>query len=214
MHRTLVIFISAVLAAGGALAQAPGADMAAAEEEANRKFEEWLEATRAFIGDVTFDEGDVRSLIELWPEFSELGEEFEEDSEEHDELMDYREILRDARFRSWAAANGLSGEPWLKKTMRVITMVTRGQMETIFAQAEAQMPKQLEEIEGQRSQMGEEMYQQIKRSIEASVQMFKKQRAAWADMPRPVAGEQALLDKYHDDLVGLMMEGDEEEDWR
>ncbi len=47
--------------------------------------------------------------------------------------------------------------------------------------------------------------------MEAAAQMFEKQRATWDSMPQPTAGERALLDRYHDQLMGLMKEDDEEE---
>lgn len=72
------------------------------------------------------------------------------------------------------------------------------------------MPQQLEQIEAQRGQMGEQMYQQVKRSMEPTANFYKKQREAWAAMPQPTATEQAALDRYHDQLMGLMMEGEEE----
>ena len=87
------------------------------------------------------------------------------------------------------------------------------QMATHLAAAEAQLPPQLQMIEEQKAQYGEEAYQTMKHSLEASAAMMKRQRKAWAGMPEPTASERALLETYRGDLAALMMDDDEEEQW-
>ncbi len=104
-------------------------------------------------------------------------------------------------------------ESWLRKSTRILTLVTKEQMAEHLAQAEAQLPEQLQAIEGQRAQYGEETYRMMKSTLESSAAMLKQQRQAWAEMPEPTASEASLLEAYRDDLSALMMDDGEDEDW-
>jgi hypothetical protein len=217
MNRPVPILLltAAVLASGVAVAQQT-ADMTALVDEANRKLDEWVAKTNDFVGDVRFDAGDIESLIEHYEEFSSLGEEMTDD----EEFLDYDEVLADPRYQAFARANGLAAEPWLKKSMRIIALTMRDQMEAGLAQAEAQMPEQRRMIEEQCTQVGPEMCAQMKASIDMSVKMFEHQKNRLADLPEGTAEEQALLERYAEEMAALMASGDEEyeeyeedEDW-
>lgn len=204
----LVASLALPVAAG---AQQP-ADMTTMVEEANRKLDEWIEKTRAFVGEERIDAGDLESFLEHYEGFSRLGEEMSED----EEFVDYDAVLADSQYRTWAAANGLAAEPWLKKSMRIIALTMRDQMRAGLAQAEAQMPEQRRMIEEQCAQAGAEMCEQMKASLDASMAMFEHQKKRFGDFPQPTAAEQALLERYADELAELMESGEEEweeEDW-
>jgi hypothetical protein len=206
-YKTCILVLFAVVAAP-ILAQTATVDIEAEMAAAQLKFEEWLASTNAFIGSTTFNEDDIRSFIELWPELAAIDEE-EDDEEE----VDYEEMLSDPRYREFAETHGLVAESWFKKSVRILTLVMKEQMATHLAAAEAQLPQQLQMIEEQRAQYGEETYQTMKRSLEASTEMMKMQRKAWAGMPDPTASERALLETYRGELAALMMGEDEEEEW-
>lgn len=187
-------------------------DMDAIVEEANRKLDEWIDHTRAFVGDVRIDASDMESFLDHYDGFSSLGEQMSED----EEFVDYDQVLADPAYRAWAAANGLAPEPWLKRSMRIIALAMREQMQAGFAQAEAQMPEQRRMIEEQCAQADADMCQQMMASLDASMAMFEHQKKRFGDLPQPTDAERAVLERYADDVSALMESGDEdwdEEDW-
>ena len=209
-YKAGILVLLAVLGAP-IFAQTATVDIEAEIEEGQRNFEEWMAATKVFIGSTTFDENDIRSFIELWPEFEAIGEEA--DDEDDEEMLDYKTIINDPLYEEFVDAHGLSAETWFKKSIRIMTLVMGDQMAPHLVAAEAQIPYQLQMIEKQKAQLGAEAYQTMKSSIEASITMMKRQREAWGGMPEPTASERALLDTYRDDLAMLLMGDDEEEEW-
>lgn len=207
MKRTLLALTVLASAAVPALAQ-EAVDIEAEMAEASRKFEQWIQSTRTFIAGTTFNKGDVQSFIELWPELTAI----ETDEDEDEEIFDYAAVIDDPRYKAFAARHQLDGTTWLKKSVRILILVMRDQMSGYLADAEAQLPDQMAMLESQRSQYGEETYQQMKRSFEASAQMMKRQRAAWASLPDPTEREAALLAERQDELSTLLMAEDEEAD--
>lgn len=203
MRRFLILLVLLSLTTPTVHAQDPPPDMAAQMEEANRKFDEWIEATNQFIGDVTFDEKSIQSLMEHWDEMEAIGKAKKE--EEEDVPANYAEILSDPAYQAFAASNGLAAEPWLKKSMRIISMIMREQMSSGFDQAEAQIPQQQAMIDQQCAQVGEELCKQMKDGISASIAMIERQRTAFNTLPEPTTEEQALLDQYTEELMGKMM---------
>lgn len=205
---TLLLLASAVVP-GAAGAQAPG-DMTAEVEEANQRLDQWIENTRAFVGDVRIDAADIESFIEHYESFSSLGDEVGQD----EEFIDYEEVLAEPRYQAWAAANGLAAEPWLKKSMRIIALTMREQMQAGIAQAEVQMPEQRRMIDQQCAQVGAEMCQQMRTSLEAAMAMFEHSKKRIDDLPEETAGEHELLARYRDEMAALMAADDEdEEEW-
>jgi len=69
----------------------------------------------------------------------------------------------------------------------------------------------MEMIEQQRAQLGEEAYQQMKQAMELSAAMSKYMEDAVRKMPEATAAEEAVLDKYRDELMALMMSDDDED---
>ncbi|MDH3254665.1 MAG: hypothetical protein OEM62_06720 [Acidobacteriota bacterium] len=209
MQRTTpILLLVAPLLFSSVTGAQEAADTTAMVEEANRKLDEWIDNTNDFVGDVRIDAGDIESFIEHYAEFSELGDEMDDD----EEFVDYDEVLADPRYRSFAAGHGLVAEPWLKKSMRIIALSMRGQMQAGLAQAEAQMPEQRRMIDEQCAQMGPEMCTQMKASIEMSMAMFEHQKNRLGDLPEATASEQALLERYAEEMASLMESGEEEWD--
>lgn len=209
----LLLMLATIVSLPAAVDGQQPADTATVVEEANRELDEWIDKTRAFVGNVRVEAADMESFLEHWEEFSTLGEDMDE--EEDSGFVDYDEVLADPAYRSWAAANGLAAEPWLKGSMRIVALTMRDQMQARLAQAEAQLPEQRRLIDEQCVQVGAEICRQMKEGLEASMAMFEHQKARSSDLPQPTASERAILERYAGEITALMA-GDEEEweeDW-
>lgn len=185
-------------------------DEFAAMQEGQEELDQMFSAVGAFVGDVRFDEGDVRSLIDLWEEWSEFGDEQEDDEE--DAVIDFESLLRDSAYRHWAASHSLDADDWMRKTMRISMSLYREEMLAAAALMPAQMAEQLEMIEQQREQLGEELYQQMKNGMAATAEYGKAITDSARHLPEPTAAEQALLDLHRDELAMIIDSGDEEYD--
>lgn len=176
----------------------------AAMEDAIQGLEEMFTEVNAFTGGVRFGAEDVESLIDLWGEYEELG------GTDDEETINFDAILADSSYRSWASSNGLVADDWLRKTARISMILYREQMLESAAMMPDQMQQQMAMIEQQRDQVGEEMYQQMKAAMEASVRYAEMMVEQANRLPTPTAAEAAVLDEYREDLMALMMDGDEE----
>lgn len=175
--------------------------------ETQARFAAWVDDVNEFVGDVRFDEGDLRSLLDNWEDFSAFGESLREDAEEgSEEMPDFKEILANEEYRSWAAQAGVDAEDWLRKSMRIVATTMRGQVLTNMALVEEQLPAQMEMIESQRSQMGDEMYEQMKEAMEMTLVTMKNMTETAGQLPEPTDAEQRLLDKYETELTDAMMD--------
>ena len=180
-------------------------------EETQERFAAWVADVNEFVGDVRFDEGDLRSLLDNWDYFSVIGENLKKDSEENSEEMpNFGEILEDEDYRRWASQTGVDPEDWLRKSMRIFATMMRGQVLTNMALAEEQIPKQMEMIEGQRSQLGDEMYQQMKQAMDMTLVTMKNMTETAGRLPQPTAAEEELLNKYNAELLAAMMDDEDE----
>jgi hypothetical protein len=182
-------------------------DVEQATEEALDTLDQMSVEVNKFVGDVRFDESDVRSLIDLWEEYTE----FAEDDYESDEGMDFESVLDDDTYLRWAASHGLEAEDWARKTVRITMMVYREQMLEAAKVMPEQMAQQMAMLEEQREQLGEEMYQQIKQGMEESAKYGKAIEENARSLPKPTADEQVILDKYRAELMALMESDDDEE---
>ncbi len=207
MAKKIRILLAAVL-----IVVAPIAAFAQDAEQATREALEELEQMSAevnsFVGDVRFNESDVKSLIDLWEEYSEIGEN--EYGPEED--IDFESILNDDRYLQWAESHGLDADDWARKSVRITMTLYREQMLEAAQVMPEQMAQQMAMIEEQREQLGEEMYQQIKQGMEESAHYGKAVAESARRLPQPTAAEQAILDKYRADLMMLMESDDEYED--
>jgi len=183
-------------------------DAEQATKEALDKLDQMSIEVNSFVGDVRFDEDDVISLIDLWEEYSQIGED-EYGSEED---IDFEEILNDDRYLQWAESHGLDADDWARKTVRITMVLYREQMLEAAKVMPEQMASQMAMIEEQREQLGEEMYQQIKQGMEESARYGKAVAENARSLPQPTAAEQAILDKYRAELMMLMESDDEDED--
>lgn len=184
-------------------------DVEQAAEEALESLDQMSVEVNNFVGDVRFDESDVKSLIELWEEYTE----FEEDDYESDDDFDFESVLNDDAYLSWAASHGLEAEDWARKTVRITMMLYREQMLEAARVMPEQMAQQMAMIEGQREQLGEEMYQQMKQGMEESARYGNAIAENARSLPEPTAEEQAILDKYRAELMTLMESDDEGEEY-
>ena len=184
-------------------------DMELATEEALETLDQMSVEVNDFVGDVRFDESDVKSLIDLWDEYTAFGEnEYEADDE-----MDFESVLNDDEYRRWAASHGLEAEDWARKTVRITMMLYREQMLEAAKVMPAQMAQQVAMIEEQRDQLGEEMYQQIKQGMEESAKYGKAIEENARSFPAPTAAEQEILDKYRGELMLLIESDDDGEEY-
>jgi signal transduction histidine kinase len=183
-------------------------DAEQATKEALDKLDQMSVEVNSFVGDVRFNERDVKSLIDLWEEYSEIGE----NEYESEEDIEFESILNDDRYLQWAESHSLDADDWARKTVRITMMLYREQMLEAANVMPEQMAQQMAMIEEQREQLGEEMYQQIKQGMEESAQYGKAVAENARSLPQPTAAEQAILDKYRAELMMLMESDDEDED--
>ena len=183
-------------------------DAEQATKEALDKLEQMSVEVNSFVGDVRFDESDVNSLIDLWEEYSEIGE----DEYETEEGIEFESILNDDRYLQWAESHNLDADDWARNTVRITMMIYREQMLEAAKIMPEQMAQQMAMIEEQREQLGEEMYQQIVQGMEESAQYSKAIAENARSLPEPTAAEQAILDQYRAELM-MLMESDEEDDY-
>ena len=184
-------------------------DMELATEEALETLDQMSVEVNDFVGDVRFDESDVKSLIDLWDQYSEFGED---DYESEDEI-DFESLLNDDTYLLWAASLGLEAEDWARKTVRITMMLYREQMLEAAKAMPEQMAQQVAMIEEQRDQLGEEMYQQIKQGMEESAKYGEAIAKNARSLPEPTAAEQEILDKYRGELMMLMESDDDGEEY-
>lgn len=207
MVENVRIFLAVVLVAIAPIAMF-AQDAEQATKEALDKLEQMSVEVNSFVGDVRFDESDVNSLIDLWEEYSEIGE----DEYETEEGIEFESILNDDRYLQWAESHNLDADDWARNTVRITMMIYREQMLEAAKIMPEQMAQQMAMIEEQREQLGEEMYQQIVQGMEESAQYSKAIAENARSLPEPTAAEQAILDQYRAELM-MLMESDEEDDY-
>ena len=198
------VVLVAGMACSGALASSEQEDW----EEAGRSVTEIMAATKSFIKEARFNEADVKSVIELWPDFDQMADQEEDDSET---VIDFESIVDDLEYRRWAASHGLDPEDWLRKTMRITMLLYRDQMQQGMAMAPEQLEQQMAFVERQRDRMSEEMYRQMKEAMVAAAESTRQMREGIMSLPEPTSSERALLDKYRAQLSELMDDGDDED---
>ena len=207
MVENVRIFLAVVLVAIAPITMF-AQDAEQATKEALDKLEQMSVEVNSFVGDVRFDESDVNSLIDLWEEYSEIGE----DEYEAEEGIEFESILNDDRYLQWAESHNLDADDWARNTVRITMMIYREQMLEAAKIMPEQMAQQMAMIEEQREQFGEEMYQQIQQGMEESAQYSKAIAENARSLPEPTAAEQAILDQYRAELM-MLMESDEEDDY-
>jgi len=172
-------------------------------EESNRKFQETMEEAADFVKDVTFNEDDVKSMIEHMGELDTLSgggvnEGWDEIEDDDDEVIDFKAILTDAEYRSWAKSRGLDPDTWMKKLLRFQLMTAKEAVAGYASEGAAQFEAQLAQIEAQRGQMGEEAYQQMMDAMKVGSAAMSGAAAAYKNFPDPTPSEKALIERYAD----------------
>jgi hypothetical protein len=185
----------------------PAQDMEQATQEALETLDEMSVEVNDFVGNVRFGEADVRSLIELWEEYTEFGEDREEDVD----MIDFESMLSNDAYRRWASSHDLNAEDWLKKSVRITMAIYREQALEAATMMPEQMAEQMAMIEDQREQLGEENYQQMKQSMAHAASYGEAIAENARSLPEPTAAEKAVLDRYRDQLMMLMEADDEDE---
>lgn len=168
-------------------------------EESNHEFTEWTKSLAEFVKDVRFNEEDLQSYISLYDDFNEIGA----DDPEEEEFADFNTILDDAEYLAWARARGLDSGKWLKKTMRIIAVMMRMEMEENSSEGQIDLKSQLAELEEMRSRVGEESYQQMKQALEAGSSALAGMEESYKNLPVPTETEKTLIAKYKDRLMEL-----------
>ena len=199
--------LAMVLITGASIA-AFAQDSQQATKDALDELDQMSVQVNSFVGDVRFNESDVKSLIDLWEEYSEIGG----DDYESEEDTDFESILNDDEYLQWAESHRLDPDDWARKTVRITMMLYREQMLEAAKTMPAQMAQQMAMLEEQREQLGEEMYQEIKQGMEESAEYGKAIAENARSLPQPTPAEQAILDKYRAEFVMLMESDDEYED--
>ena len=202
--RRLIVVTYIVVASMVAFAQ----DVEHATEEALDQLDQMSVEVNSFVGDVRFNESDVQKLIDLWEEYSEIGEEEFEPEED----FDFESMLSDDRYLNWAKSHDLDADDWARKSVRITMMVYREQMLEAAKIMPEQMAQQMAMLEEQREQLGEEMYQQIRQGMEESARYGDAIASNARSLPQPTPAEQEILDKYRAELMTLM-ESDDEDDY-
>lgn len=192
----LIISLFMLINVSSALAQSSQDEI----NDSSVQFEEWTKTLSEFVKDVRFNEKDVQNLISQWDDFNSFGEEQDTDEEEY---IDFNSILNDSAYRSWAQSRGLDSDEWLKKTMRIMAMIMRTQIAASKSESQFDMTAQLAEIEKMRSQVGEEMYLQMKQAMAAGAAAMQGIDNSYKHLPVPTDSEKTLLIKYNDQLMNL-----------
>jgi hypothetical protein len=177
-------------------------------QQSQQEIEQMFSDIGDYIAEARFDEDDIKSLLEHWQEWDQFGSE--QDDGDEDEPIDFKSILADSAYLDWTASHGLDAEDWMRKSLRITMSLYRDRMMMAAQAMPAQMDEQLQMLEEQRAQLGEEMYQQFKQGLEAATQYGSAIMDSARHLPEPTASERALLEKYSDQLAILMEPGDDE----
>ena len=167
--------------------------------ESTRLFTEWTKSLAEYVRDVNFTEKDLQSFISLYYDFNAIGGE--QDGEE--EFPDFKTILNNTAYRAWAESKGIDSEMWLKKSMRIIAVMMRNEIDENTFGDSFDMQTQLAELDEMRAQIGEEAYQQMTQALAAGAAEMEEMKESYKYLPVPTSAEKELLAKYEDELDNL-----------
>ena len=192
----LLLAVFMLIHVSPALGQSSQDDLA----ESTQQFEQWSKSLADFVKDVRFNEEDVKSFLSLADDFNSFGAEVDDEAGEY---LDFNTILNDGDYLSWAKSKGINSDKWLKKTMRIIAVMMRTEIEANISGEPFDLKAQMEDLEEMRAQMSEEEYQQIKQALAAGSAAMEGMEDAYKHLPVPTDAEKALLTKYKDQLMNL-----------
>lgn len=178
-------------------------------DQASSQFSQTMGEIGIFIQDVTFNEDDIKSIIKHRAALEAMDDSHEPSGDDYEEqggaeeVMDFNELINDAEYVSWAKSEGLEPGLWMKKFMRVQIMMMKDELAANTGNIDVEMAEQMAELESQREQMGEAMYQQMKQLLAMSAQSMNMLGHAYDNLPEATSAEKALLQRYHDQLLDL-----------
>lgn len=170
-------------------------------EETYGKFGQSMGAMASFVKDVTFDEADIKSIIQYSGELHGMGEGKHQGAAADDQLTDFSAILNDSDYGTWAKSKGLDPEVWLKKFIRVQLMIMKQQLTASGQDASASMTTRLAELDAQKEQLGEDIYQKMKQLVMMGGRVMAMAEETARNLPDPTESEKKLLERYLDQLT-------------
>jgi len=203
------------------VALAPGLGAQLTDDSVQRAaatYSAWAEELGEFTKGIEFDEEDLTTLIERYPEMQSLDLKEAEwsvtDPARFDDNM--RQVLAAPEYRTWASRSGLNPEGWLRTVTRISSVYMIASTERARPAAEAQRREFEAMVEAQCAQSDPETCRSMREALAAGDAMSEALAKALGKLPPPTAGERALMDRYYDQLT-LAMGGDEgspeEESW-
>jgi hypothetical protein len=201
----------------GVLSMIPAVAQTEAESmtQAVADFDATMERIAEFVRGVEFDEGDIETLLEYWTELDSLAVMSVDEDEDSTPSFarDVREILADPEYQAWARGHGLDPEDWLRKSMRINTVM----MTEYMAEQREMMATQRESyarmVEESCAQVDQETCQQMRDAMVQSLAMGEAMMKAADRLPPGTDEEIALLGRYGEELKALMMSDDEYGDY-
>ena len=204
MNKPLVfLMLGVILLAGVVEGQSEEESMA----EAVANFDASMEAIAEFVRGVEFGEDDIQNVLTYWPEMAELDvmESDDEDDSGGALAQDIQKILADPQYLEWAKGRGLDPEGWLRKSVRVTTVMMTQQLEEQKEMIAAQRQSYAKMVEESCAQVDEAACQQMRDAMTQSMAIGESMMKAAAKLPPATAGELALLEQYGPQLQALMM---------
>lgn len=178
----------------------------------------WTEALGEFTKGIEFDEEDVTTLVERYPEMQSLDLNEAEwsvtDPAQFDNNM--RRVLAEPEYRTWASRNGFDPENWLRTVARISSVYMIASIERSRPAAEAQRREFEAMVEAQCAQSDPETCRSMREALAAGDAMSEALAKALGKLPPPTAGERGLMDRYYDQLTSAMGDDEgssEEESW-
>lgn len=203
------------------VALAPGLGAQSTDDSVQRAaatYSAWAAALGEFTKGIEFDEEDVTTLIERYPEMQSLDLNEAEwsvtDPAQFDNNM--RQVLAEPEYRSWASRSGLDPEVWLRTVARISSVYMIVSTERSRPAAEEQRREFEAMVEAQCAQSDPETCRSMREALAAGDAMSEALAKALGKLPPPTAGERALMDRYYDQLTLAMGDDEgssEEESW-
>jgi hypothetical protein len=187
-------------------------------QQAVATYSAWADKLAEFTKGIEFDEGDLTTLIEQYPEMQAL-DVAEADGDVTDPAQfdnHMRQVLAEPEYRSWASRNGLDPERWLRTVARISSVHMIVNMERSRPAAEAQRREFELMVEKQCATSDAETCRSMREALAAGDAMSDALAKAQGKLPAPTAAELALMNQYFDRLTAAMSDEDSssmEEPW-
>lgn len=180
-------------------------------QKAMADYSAWMDELAEFTKGIEFDEGDLTSFIEHYPEMQSLDlmQDDEDSTDPEDFENNMREVLAEPEYRSWAGRNGLDPEGWLRTATRISSVYMIVHTEKARPEMEAQRQQYEAMIEQQCEQVDAETCRSMREAMATSAAMGEAIAQAQIKLPAPTAAERALIEQYSGDLESIMMSDDE-----